>query len=225
MRIPGHQVLPDRKMGRNRLPRGRFPSYLYHVPHANAIRRSGCTRCHRGRRWLRIPDSGFSSTKSWWRPATRRRSPPRKPRQAPPSGSRQPQPPTQPHSPPGTSARSWMAIIVASMVAIVFSSPSVTATTSPAHTVRVRPGFVTRPRAITRSPRAGERRLTLNPDPKVRWLPHSSGEAWPEALRVRCCQFLWALRRCRKMSASSRTELPPDGRCSNSGPGCYFGSG
>ena len=35
------------------------------------------------------------------------------------------------------------------------------ATTSPAQTLTVRPGLTTRPRAIIRSPRAGDRKFTL----------------------------------------------------------------
>jgi hypothetical protein len=50
-------------------------------------------------------------------------------------------------------------IIVTSMVATSFSLPSLAATTSPLQTVIVRPGFVTRPRATSRSPCAGDRKL------------------------------------------------------------------
>src|SRR5882724_3912841 len=52
-------------------------------------------------------------------------------------------------------------IIVAGIVAKSFSFPSLTATTSPLQTVTVRPGFVTRPRATSRSPCAGDRKLIL----------------------------------------------------------------
>jgi hypothetical protein len=50
-------------------------------------------------------------------------------------------------------------IIVTTIVATSFSFPSLTAMTSPWQTVSVRPGFVTRPRATSRSPCAGDRKL------------------------------------------------------------------
>ena len=52
-------------------------------------------------------------------------------------------------------------MMVTSIVATSFSCPSLTAKTSPVHTVTVRPGFVTRPRAMSSSPRPGERKFTL----------------------------------------------------------------
>ena len=61
------------------------------------------------------------------------------------------------------SVRSGAVIMVASIVATSRSGLpcSGSATASPAHTVIVRPGFVTRPRAMTRRPRAGATKFTL----------------------------------------------------------------
>lgn len=52
-------------------------------------------------------------------------------------------------------------IIVASIVATSFSPLSFRMYASPRHTLKVCPGLMTRPRAIKRSPVAGERKFTL----------------------------------------------------------------